>query len=298
MIILGKEQFSIISLLNNHVFMNALQDRYLDPLTDFGFKKLFGTEPNKELLIDFLNQLLPTKHRIVDLSYANSEHLGKADLNRKAIFDLYCLGESGQRFIVELQKAKQNYFKHRSIYYSSFPIQEQAKKGDWNYRLDPVYTVGILDFVFEEHRDDQEPIHLIELKNQDCEVFYEELKFIYIELPKFKKAEAELETQLDKWLYVLRHLSRLSDRPTVLEESIFNQLFEVAEFAKFDPLERVTYESSLKYYRDMNNVVNTAKAEGMNKRNQEIALQMKQAGETEEKISRYTGLSKAEIDQL
>ena len=108
--------------------MRYLQEKYVNPLTDFGFKRLFGTEPNKILLIDFLNQLLPAKHQIQELNYARNEQLGPSDLDRKAIFDLYCIGASGERFIVEIQKAKQNYFKDRSVYYASFPIQEQAEE--------------------------------------------------------------------------------------------------------------------------------------------------------------------------
>ncbi len=101
--------------------MSALKDKYIDPLTGFGFKKLFGSELNKDLLIDFLNQLLPERHRIADLSYSKNEHLPANELDRKAIFDLYCQAESGERFIVEMQKAKQNFFKDRSVYYASFP---------------------------------------------------------------------------------------------------------------------------------------------------------------------------------
>ena len=96
--------------------MSSLIEKYVNPLTDFGFKKLFGTEPNKILLIDFLNQILPEKHQIKDLSCSRNEQFGQNDLDRKAIFDLFCVGESGERFIVELQKAKQNYFKDRSVY--------------------------------------------------------------------------------------------------------------------------------------------------------------------------------------
>ena len=135
-------------------------DRYINPLTDFGFKRIFGTEPNKALLIDFLNVVLPKKHRISELSYRNSENVGNSVLDRKAIFDLYCQSNSGERFIVEIQKAKQNFFKDRSVYYSTFPIQEQAIKGDfWNYHLSPVYTVGILDFIFDDHKDDETLLH-------------------------------------------------------------------------------------------------------------------------------------------
>lgn len=278
--------------------MSTLKDKYINPLTDFGFKKLFGTEPNKILLIDFLNQILPEKHQIKDLNYSRSEQLGLNDLDRKAIFDLYCIGESGERFIVEMQKAKQNYFKDRSIYYSSFPIQEQAKKGDWDYQLDPVYTVGILDFIFDDHKSDQELLHVIELKNQRCEVFYDKLKFIYVELPKFTKKEDELENQFDKWLYVFRHLSQLQDRPQKLQDKIFEKLFETAEIAKFTPEERDAYEESLKYYRDIKNIVDTSREEGREERSIEIAKQLKKSGIATNIIQESTGLSRDEIERL
>ncbi|TXB59439.1 Rpn family recombination-promoting nuclease/putative transposase [Phaeodactylibacter luteus] len=278
--------------------MSNLTGRYINPLTDFGFKKLFGTEPNKDLLIDFLNQILPERHQIKDLNYSRNEQLGQAVLDRKAIFDLYCIGNSGERFIVEVQKAKQNYFKDRSIYYSSFPIQEQAKKGDWDFKQDPVYTVGILDFIFDDHKNEDELLHLIELKNQRCEVFYDKLKFIYIELPKFKKTQEELEDHFEKWLYVFRHLSELQDRPQQLQDRIFRKLFDTAEIAKFTAEERVAYEESLKYYRDIKNVVDTSREEGKEERTLEIARELKKNGITIDMIVKSTGLSKKEIEEL
>ena len=239
-----------------------LQDKYISLLTDFGFKRVFGTEPNKDLLIDFLNTLLPVHHQIQDLSFKNNENLGNTIIDRKAIFDIYCQAKSGERFIVEIQKAKQNFFKDRSVYYSTFPIQDQSIKGEWDFKLSPVYTVGVLDFVFADHKHDETIVHVVELKNQHCEVFYEKLKFIYIELPKFTKSINELESHRDKWLYLLKHLAELTDRPALLQDSIFSQLFDVAEIANFSRVEQDGYQNSLKYYRDMNNVVNTSRAEG------------------------------------
>ncbi|MCS6834120.1 MAG: Rpn family recombination-promoting nuclease/putative transposase [Flammeovirgaceae bacterium] len=294
--------------------MSALKDKYVNPLTDFGFKKLFGSEPNKMLLIDFLNQVLPPKHRIKELKYAQNEHLGKTDLDRKAIFDLYCISEEGERFIVELQKAKQNFFKDRSVYYASFPIQEQAQKGEWDYKLSPVYMVGILDFIFDDHKNEQELLHTIELKNQRCEVFYDKLRFIYIELPKFTKTEEELETHFDKWLYVFRHLPNLEERPKKLQEKVFQKLFEVAEIAKFTPEEQRAYEDSLKYYRDLKNVIDTSREEGflegmqqgiqqgieqgIIKRNIEIAKKLKEKGMSISEIATLTGLDESYIEKL
>ena len=239
-----------------------LQEKYINLLTDFGFKRVFGTEPNKALLVDFLNTLLPSYHKIKELTYKSNENLGSTALDRKAIFDIYCQGENGERFIVEIQKAKQNFFKDRSVYYATFPIQEQALKGDWNYKLTPVYTVGVLDFIFEEHKNEETFIHTVELKNQNCDVFYDKLKFVYLELPKFTKTLEQLDSHLEKWLFLLKHLPDLNEPPQTLQESIFDRLFEVAEIANFSPTEQDSYENSLKYYRDLNNVVDTSRQEG------------------------------------
>ncbi len=281
------------------------QSRYINPLTDFGFKKLFGTEPNKILLIDFLNQILPDR-KIKDLTYSTTEHLGVTEMDRKAIFDLYCIGDNGEHFIVEMQKAKQNYFKDRSVFYASFPIQEQAKKSNWNFKLEAVYSIGILDFSFDEHKEEHELLHIVELKDQKCRVFYDKLKFVYLELPKFKKTEYELVTHFDKWLYVLVHLAKLQNRPAKLQGRIFKKLFEAAEIAKFTPEERQAYEKSLKYYRDINNIVDTAKEEGKiegriegrEERDLAFVRAMKAAGEPIEKIMQYTQLSKQEIEKM
>ena len=295
----------------------ALTGRYINPLTDFGFKKLFGSEPNKDLLIDFLNHILPNR-QISDLSYTSGDQKANTTIERDAVFDLYCTGNDGERFIVEMQKAKQNYFKDRSVFYSSFPIQEQAPKGDWNFKLNYVYSVGILDFVFDEHKTDTAFYHVVELKDQRCAVFYDKLKYIYLELPKFVKTEAELETSFDKWLYVLRHLAELNKRPAKLQERIFKRLFKAAEIAGFTPTERKAYEASLKKYRDLTNVVNTARDEGFEQgleegrekgleqgleqgrelRSVEIARELKEIGVLPAAIAKATGLSLAEIAEL
>ncbi|MEO0455980.1 MAG: Rpn family recombination-promoting nuclease/putative transposase [Cyanobacteria bacterium P01_A01_bin.114] len=300
----------------------SLPDKYIDLLTDFGFKRVFGTEPNKDLLIDFLNTLLPEHHRIRAVTFKNSENLGNTPIDRKAIFDIYCQAETGERFIVEVQKAKQNFFKDRSVFYATFPIQEQAQKGIWDYELTAVYSVGVLDFIFDDHKNDAELLHTVELKNQRCEVFYDKLKFIYIELPKFTKTLDELESHIDKWLFLLRHLAQLDEPPAPLQEGVFNQLFDVAEIANFSPAEQNTYQNSLKHYRDMNNIVDTLRqesreegrqegiqegrqeglqvglAQGKEKGIQQVARQMKAAGMSLEEIAKYTGLSVDDVGSL
>jgi predicted transposase/invertase (TIGR01784 family) len=282
--------------------MNLIE-KYINPFTDFGFKKLFGTEPNKELLIDFLNQVVLPKHQNVsDLTYSRNEQMGVSEIDRKAIFDLYCIGTSGERFIVEIQKAKQNYFKDRSVFYSTFPIQEQAKRGNWDFKLSEVYTVGILDFVFSEDSLDKKVRHVVKLKDQNGNIFYDKLTLVYLELPNFNKTEEELETPYDKWLFVLKHLPDLERRPTKLQERIFEKLFAAAEIAKFSKTEQEEYEASLKYYRDLKNVIDTAfdegEAKGKMEGKMEMALKALDEGISISIISKLTGLSEEEIDKL
>ncbi len=281
--------------------MSRIKDTYISPFTDFGFKKLFGTECNKDLLIDFLNELLgKDEGRIVDLTYLSTEQLGRSWDDRKAIFDIYCENEKGEKFIVELQKAKQNYFKDRSIYYSTFPIQGQALKGDWDFQLKAVYTIGILDFIFDENKDDNEVFHHeVQLYNKATEkVFYDKLTYVYLEMPKFKKEEDELETHFEKWLYILKNLSDLTKRPQRLQEKIFNKLFEQAELARYSDEEYSDYEISLKHYRDLKNVIDTAHNDGWKESKIETARLSKKAGLSLDVISQITGLSKEEIEKL
>ena len=274
-----------------------MKAKYLNPFTDFGFKKIFGEEASKPLLIDFLNALLLQTDKIVDLTFKNNEQLGQTDLDRKAIYDIYCENEKGEKFIVELQKAKQNYFKERTIYYSTFPIREQAEKGEWSYNLKAVYCIGILDFTFDDYDTDiekDEVVHTIKLKNQNGKTFYEKLTFIYLEMPNFKKTETQLENRLDKWLYFIKHLEDFQTIPSIIADDVFNQAFEKAELAKFGKFELANYENSLKIYRDLKGVIDTAFDEGILK----VAKNLKEEGMELEFIIKVTGLSKKQIDKI
>lgn len=294
--------------------------KYINPYTDFGFKKLFGTPLNKDLLISFLNSLFDGKEVVRDLTYLNGESLGNGYGDRRAIFDVYCENEQGETFIVEMQKAEQQFFKDRSVFYSTFPIQNQGKKGIWNFKLKGVYTIGILDFVFPNHEYPQDSLrHEVKLVDvDDKHVFYDKLTFLYLEMPKFTKGEEELKTLYDKWLFVLHNLSRLMKRPATLQERIFTRLFEQAEIARYTPEERQDYEDSLKVYRDMKNVLDTAELRGLEKGRREgrregrkegieqgtfeerrkNAKAMKALSLPLETIVKVTGMSADDIDKL
>ena len=287
--------------------MEAFEEKYLNPHTDFGFKRLFGTEFNKDLLISFLNAVLKRDDEILDIRYLNSEQLGERIESRRAIFDVYCESRLGEKFIVEMQNVYQEFFKDRTVYYATFPIREQAKKGTWDFHLNAVYTLGLLNFVFDDDRDNSDYYHEVKLMDTDKKtVFYDKLTFIYLEIPKFRLEESQLHTMMEKWIYLLKNLSCLMSRPAALQERIFTRVFEQAEIAKFSSLELKQYEDSINAYRDILNALNTAKkesfeeglAEGRQQEKASIALSLKRSGVPVEVIVQATGLTEMEIRKL
>ena len=271
-----------------------MKAKYINPYTDFGFKKLFGEEGNKELLIDFLNQLLPVHHTIQDLNFKNSENLADSSAERKAIFDIHCVAISGERFIVEMQKAKIKYFKDRSLFYVTFPIRDQAEKGEWNFKLQPIYFVAILDFEYDEEEEKRKFRRDVALKDQDGDLFFDKLHFNFLQMPLFKKQENELETKFDKWCYFLKNLENFDHIPNILDEPIFQKAFETAELANLTLTQRAHYEQSLIQYRDLKSALETA----IEDREIEIAKAMKLEGDSLEKIARITRLSIEDIQDL
>ena len=288
--------------------MRRIEDRYISLLTDFGFTRIFGTKPNKDLLINFLNSLFDGFQVITDVKYLNSEHVGDVFAERKPIFDVYCENEHGEKFIVEMQNAY-------------FPIREQAPKvAEWNFKLEHVYTVALLNFDLEEEAFDKNDINhdVGLLDKRTFKVFNDKLSFKYVEIAKFNKTEEELDTLYDKWLYVLKNLSRLDKRPAALKEKVFTKLFEEAEIAKFTPTELKEYEDSLKAYRDVKNSIDTAlekgreegmaegmakgmekgMAKGMEKEKQSTARRLLSMGLSEEQVSTATELPLEVIRKL
>ena len=285
--------------------MRKIEERYISLLTDFGFKRIFGTDPNKELLINFLNSLFDGEEVIKDVKYLNSENVGDVYTERKAIFDVYCENEKGEKFIVEMQNAYQTYFKDRSLFYSTFPIREQSPKGsDWNFCLKKVYVVALLNYKMSDDAfDSSDTIHTIALMDTKTnKVFNTKLLFKYVEVGRFDKTDEELTSLSDKWMYVLKNLSRLDNRPAALREKIFSKLFAAASVARFTPTELREYEDSLKAYRDIKNSLDTAKEEGREEgreqRNIEIAKKMLAAGMDIDIIINMTDLSKDEFEKI
>ncbi|MEM6297961.1 MAG: Rpn family recombination-promoting nuclease/putative transposase, partial [Bacteroidota bacterium] len=278
-------------------------DRYINLFTDYGFKKLFGEEPNKDLLIAFLNDLLRKDVKIEELTYLKNERLGREERERRAVYDLYCTNEKGEKFIIEIQRVKQEFFKDRSVFYSSFAIQDQARKGkDWKYEMKGVYTIAMLDFEFDD-TDKNEFEHYVQLVNtRTNKVFYDKLTYVYFEIPKFNKPLSDLKTNYDRWLFAFKNLHKLDQMPKELEQGIFKKLFDLAEIARMDFTERSVYEDSLKDYRDLKSALETSfkegKEEGEFNKAIKVAKNAIQEGFDNKVIKKLTGLAFEHIEEL
>jgi len=273
--------------------------KYFNPYTDFGFKKLFGEEGSKDLLIDFLNQLLPTQHQIAKLSFKNPENFSNTVEERKAIFDIYCESASGERFIVEMQKAKMHFFKDRSLFYSTFPIREQGQKGVWDFRLLPVYFIAILDFIYDEQEDERKFRRDVCLKDQDGDIFYDKLHFKFLQMPLFNKTEHELESHFDKWVYFLKHLEDMDHIPAILNEPVFQKGFDIAEVSHLSTEQYDDYLKSVLSYNEAKAVTDTAfadgKVEGEKSKALDVARAMLAKGFDIDMIAEISTLSTEEI---
>jgi predicted transposase/invertase (TIGR01784 family) len=233
---------------------------FMDLRNDFTFKHMLGEEVSKPITTHFLNAVLPPKDRVTSIEFKPTVKQGRNKLDRQAVFDLSCQTKDRRRIIIEMQKAAQKFFVDRSIFNITFPIQEQAIKGEWDYKLDPIYSIGILNFNLEgDYYISAEYLHIVETKTQNNKVFYKKLKWIYLELPNFTKKLDKLETELDFWMFLIKHLHTMIEMPTEFNKfPIFIDVFERARIASLNKQQLMAYQTSLKNSRDYKNTVDFA----------------------------------------
>ena len=302
---------------------------YASLLCDFMFKRLFGSEANKDVLIGFLNMIIEDGE-IEEVDFIPTEYIGLTEEDRKSIFDLSCRCKDGRTLIIEVQKGYQKHFRKRAVFYTSYPINEQGRlakeefirahhcKDDgvrfkWDYDLKPVTVVAILNFKFNHDEcwpDDR--YHSSYRLREDCtgEEMTDVLRFVFLELGRFKKGIHELETDFDKWMYLLKHMHELHEIPDVFETPEFKRLFILAEIGKFTAEEYKQYIKSLDNMSDYYNVIDTAaeeaekrgraegREEGRKEARRETARNFKQLGVDLTTISQATGLSIEELEAL
>ena len=234
---------------------------FINPFTDFGFKRIFGQEINKELTIDFLNLLLDGERHIAALTIHNPEMQPETEAERLVVFDLYCESDDGTQFIVEMQTARQSFFLSRSLYYQSRAIIAQGEKGkSWCYHLQPVYGIFFMDFTMPESSGLRTDVALMDMKTH--KVFNPKLRQIYLEMPRFTKEADECENDFERWLYLIKNMKMLKRMPFKAQRAVWDKLLEVADVASLNEDEQAQYHRALKHYRDYHNVMNTAKQDG------------------------------------
>ena len=278
-----------------------IKAKYINLMVDWSFKRVFGTEVNKDILIEFLKVVFP-QFAITDITYIPTEQLGIMEDDRKAIFDVLCKTEDDKTFLVEMQRGKQEHFFERALYYTSFPIMKQGKKAiakeeegadPWDFSLDGVFFLGILDFKYEQDEMTEHRYQLLETKT--LKQMTDKLEFVFVEVAKFDKREDELETDLDKWLYLLKNMSTLLERPAALRDRVFGRLFDVAEYARLDDEERKNYVNAMNTARDTYNQIAYARKEGGQEKAYEIARKMIAKGIDVDTVADFTGLTRDEI---
>ncbi|MGN0309049.1 MAG: Rpn family recombination-promoting nuclease/putative transposase, partial [Bacteroides sp.] len=224
--------------------------KFINPFTDMGFKRIFGQEFSKPLLLDFLNNLLKGERHIVDLRFLDKEQPAEYVGDRSLIYDIYCETDNGDKIIVEMQNRDQPYFKNRSIYYISEAIARQGERGSvWNYNIKAVYLVAFLNFTQEEigskFRTD-----VVLADRESKETFSEMLRMVYLQLPYFQKEADACENDFERWIYVLKNMETLNRMPWMAKNSLFERLSQIAEVGALSREERMKYDRSLKALRD------------------------------------------------
>ena len=273
--------------------------KFINPFTDVGFKRIFGQEINKDLLIDFLNALLVGERQVKNIKFLDKEQLPVFDKDRGVTFDIYCTDEKGEQFIVEMQNQSHLNFKNRTVYYLSEAIARQGEKGtSWQYALNAVYGVFFLNFRLPETMKHKLRTDIILADRDTHELFSDKMRFIFIELPSFDKEEEQCENDFERWIYVLKNMETLQRMPFRAQKAVFEKLEKIVALASLSRDERAKYDESLKILRDRLSEIAYAEKKGEHNKQIEIARSMKNDGMPIEMIIRYTGLSVETIDKL
>ena len=294
--------------------------RFINPFTDWGFKRIFGQEINKDLLIQFLNDLLVGERHITDLRFMDKEQLPEAKDQRGAVYDIFCETDTKEQIIVEMQHRRQPFFMDRSIFYASRAVVGQGKKGKhWNYQLAAVYTICFMNFQPSDLLSSKFRTDVGLMDMQALKPVSDKFRLIYLALPLFpRKTEAECENDFERWIYVLKNMDTIKRLPWAAQNSVFQKLAEIADVSSLTKEERLHYDEALRKYRDTLCVLEGAeqrglkrgreeglakglakgRAEGRTEERIEIARNMKAKGLPVDLIAECSGLSPEEIAKL
>jgi len=280
--------------------------KFVNPFTDIGFKRIFGQEVSKPLLLDFLNCLLKGERNITDLQFLDKEQPADYRDDRSLIYDIFCLTDTGEKIIVEMQNKEQPHFADRCLYYYSQAVSRQGERGaDWDYQIDAVYLVAFVNFNMEglanNFRTD-----VVLMNKQRGIPFSDKERFIFLQLPVFKKEADECRDDFERWIYVLKNMEILDRMPWAAKDSVFHRLAEIGEVSNMTKDERLKYDAALRHYRDTLNVMRSAEdkgrqqglTEGRQQANIQTAKNLLAMGLSVDQIAKATGLSCEEVMKL
>lgn len=285
--------------------------KYADLLNDDVFKLVFGQESSKDVMIEFLNQVIADR-TIVDLEFIDKEmHPVERDL-KGSVYDMFCRTDDGSRIIVEVQRRKQPFYPERAIYYSTFQIQRQVEAGAEYYDFLPVYVVNIMNFTMDENADSSEVKSVYRLYEETTHsLLTDRVTFIFLELEKFKKTIDELDGNVLEGMYFcFKNMPILAERPEILRHKVFEKIFEVTELLNMDKVTRSKVLGNMTTERDLRNqmryATETAIAEGLAQGmaqgkaegRAEIIRMMGAKGMTATEISKIVEIDVAEIEEL
>ena len=238
--------------------------KYADLLNDEVFKLVFGRESTKDVMIEFLNQVIPDR-KIIDLEFIDKEmHPVERD-SKGSVYDMFCKTDDGSRIIVEVQRRKQPFYPERSLYYSTFQIQRQVETGAEEYDFLPVYVVNILDFKMNRSSDCSKVKTVYRLyEEENHTLLTDRVTFIFIELPKFMKTIEELDGNILEGMYFcFKNMSILEERPEILDHQVFSKIFEVTELYNMDKSLRDKVLDKMTTERDLRNQMAYARKEAI-----------------------------------
>jgi predicted transposase/invertase (TIGR01784 family) len=202
--------------------------KFADIKNDVAFRKIFGNDNKKEVLISFLNAILAFrgKQRILSVTIVNPYQLPKLKGGKVTIIDIKATDQAGRQYIIEMQVADKEGFDKRVLYYTSKSYTDQIKRGDFYRKLKPAIFVGILDF-----EQTQNPNYISRSRIQDIdtgEITIKDIEFNFIELPKFDLKESELSTLSEKWIYFIKNAENLDIIPNNIEDKGLQSAYQEA----------------------------------------------------------------------
>ena len=296
-----------------------LLSKFLDPKNDVAFKRIFGSERNKDILIHFLNDMLVFKERqpIVEVTFLKTIQDPEIAAKKTSIVDILCKDEAGHTYVIEMQVAKSKGFEKRAQYYAAKAYISQMDRGDSKYyNLKEVIFLAIANFVMFPDKTDYKSDHVI-LDKASHEHDLKDFSFTFLELGKFKKSKDELQTMIEKWSYYFKHADETleQDLHDIFEQdTVIRKAYEELNRFSWNEEELRAYDQEIKRERDNEAVMDEklyqaelkAKAEGIQEGIekgkaegiQEVALNFLNLGLPLDKVSEATGLSVSTLEEL